>query len=75
MYTTAFGISVAVPLLFFHHFIARRQERILVEVECGASALLVALSGPPDGADVAGAEPDTAQTTQANAGGAVPAGA
>ncbi|MGF1465124.1 MAG: MotA/TolQ/ExbB proton channel family protein [Sandaracinaceae bacterium] len=45
MYTTAFGISVAVPLLFFHHFIARRQEAIVMEVEDGATALLVALSG------------------------------
>ena len=45
MYTTAFGISVAVPLLFFHHFISKRQENILLEVEGGASGLLVALSG------------------------------
>jgi biopolymer transport protein ExbB len=53
MYTTAFGISVAVPLLFFHHFLSRRQEEILTEVEDGATALLVALSGrveePPQG--------------------------
>ncbi len=45
MYTTAFGISVAVPLLFFHHFISKRQENILLEIEGGASGLLVALSG------------------------------
>lgn len=45
MYTTAFGISVAVPLLFFHHIVSKRMERIMVEVEGGASALLVALTG------------------------------
>lgn len=47
MYTTAFGISVAVPLLFFHHFLSRRQEKIISEVEEGASAVLVALAGRP----------------------------
>ncbi len=45
MYTTAFGISVAVPLLVFHHLLSKRQERILVEVESGATAILVALTG------------------------------
>ena len=45
MYTTAFGISVAVPLLFFHHFISKRMEGILMEIEGGASGLLVALAG------------------------------
>lgn len=45
MYTTAFGISAAIPLLFFHHFASRRMEAILMEVESGASSLLVALSG------------------------------
>lgn len=45
MYTTAFGISVAVPLLFFHHVLSKRMEKILVETESGASALLVALTG------------------------------
>lgn len=44
MYTTAFGISVAVPLLLFHHIISRRTETILVEVESGATAVLVALA-------------------------------
>ena len=48
MYTTAFGISVAVPLLFFHHFVSKRQENILLEVEEGASGLLVALAGKRD---------------------------
>lgn len=43
MYTTAFGIAVAVPLLFFHHFLSRRQEVIMTEMESGATATLVAL--------------------------------
>ena len=49
MYTTAFGISVALPLLFFHHFASRRMEQILMEIEGGASSLLVALSGKSEG--------------------------
>ena len=52
MYTTAFGVSVAIPLLFFQHTLAKRAEKILVEVEAGATSLMVALSGQahqPDG--------------------------
>jgi biopolymer transport protein ExbB len=45
MYTTAFGITVAVPLLFFHHFLSKRAENITMEIEEGASAVLVALAG------------------------------
>ncbi len=45
MYTTAFGVAVAIPLLFFHHILARRAESILVEVESGATALIVSMSG------------------------------
>ena len=45
MYTTAFGISVAIPLLFFHHVLSKRSEKILVEVEGGATSVLVALTG------------------------------
>jgi biopolymer transport protein ExbB/TolQ len=45
MYTTAFGISVAVPMLFFHHFVAKRMETIVMEVEEGATSVLVALAG------------------------------
>lgn len=30
MYTTAFGISVAVPLLVFHHILSNRSEKILI---------------------------------------------
>lgn len=45
MYTTAFGISVAVPLLFFHHFMSRRTEQITMEIESGATALVVAMGG------------------------------
>lgn len=48
MYTTAFGIVVAVPLLFFHHLLTARQEAILNETEGGATALLVALSAKAD---------------------------
>jgi biopolymer transport protein ExbB len=45
MYTTAFGIAVAVPLLFFHHILSSRQERITMEIEAGATGLIVALTG------------------------------
>jgi len=45
MYTTAFGISVAVPLLFFHYILQKRSEMILLQVEAGASAIFVALMG------------------------------
>jgi biopolymer transport protein ExbB/TolQ len=45
MYTTAFGIVVAVPLLFFHHLLTARQETIMTEMDGGATALMVALSG------------------------------
>ncbi|PKN56737.1 MAG: flagellar motor protein MotA [Deltaproteobacteria bacterium HGW-Deltaproteobacteria-14] len=48
MYTTALGITVAVPLLFFHHFLTRRSEEILEEVERGATSLVVALGGDPE---------------------------
>ena len=51
MYTTAFGISVAVPLLFFHHFLSKRIESIVQQVEQGASALLVALAGRSEHAE------------------------
>lgn len=43
MYTTAFGISVAVPLLFFHHFLNRRQEVLVGDVESGATSVMVTL--------------------------------
>lgn len=45
MYTTAFGISVAVPLLFFHHLLSKRVEQVMVEVEAGAGAVFVAILG------------------------------
>ncbi len=44
MYTTFFGILVAVPLLFFHHFVSRRQEVIMMETETGASAVMTTLA-------------------------------
>lgn len=49
MYTTFFGILVAVPLLFFHHFISRRQEVIMMEAERGATAVMVTLARARDG--------------------------
>lgn len=53
MYTTAFGIVVAVPLLYFHHLLTERVEQLLTELEGGATALMVALSeqveAPADG--------------------------
>lgn len=45
MYTTAFGISVAVPLLIFHHLLSKRVENVLMEMEGGATSILVALTG------------------------------
>ena len=45
MYTTAFGIAVAVPIMLFHHFISTRVDNIMMEVESGASSLLVAIAG------------------------------
>lgn len=51
MYTTFFGILVAVPLLFFHHFISRRQEVIMMEAERGATAVMVTLARARDGGD------------------------
>lgn len=47
MYTTAFGIVVAVPLLLFHHLLTQRQDEILGEMEGGATSLLVSLTGAP----------------------------
>jgi biopolymer transport protein ExbB/TolQ len=45
MYTTAFGLIVAVPILFAHQLITGRIERLLIQLEEGATALLVALAG------------------------------
>ncbi len=45
MYTTAFGIAVAVPLLVFHHILSKKVERIMIESEGGATSLLVAITG------------------------------
>ncbi len=44
MYTTAFGILVAVILLVCHHILTRRAETIILAVEGGASATVVALA-------------------------------
>lgn len=45
MYTTAAGIGIAAPLLLLHHFISKRVDNIIMEVEAGASSLLVAIAG------------------------------
>ena len=45
MYTTAFGLIVAVPILFAHQLITGRIEKLLIQLEEGATALLVALAG------------------------------
>jgi biopolymer transport protein ExbB/TolQ len=47
MYTTAFGLVVAVPLLFAHHILSRRAEKITADAEAGASAVFVALTSIP----------------------------
>jgi biopolymer transport protein ExbB/TolQ len=45
MYTTAFGLIVAVPILFAHQLITGRLDKMLVQIEEGATALLGALAG------------------------------
>lgn len=49
MYTTAFGILVAVLLLLCHHIASKRSEAIILATEGGASATLVALTEPIQG--------------------------
>jgi biopolymer transport protein ExbB/TolQ len=44
MYTTAFGLIVAVPILFAHQLISGRMEKILIQIEEGASDLLGSLA-------------------------------
>lgn len=48
MYTTAFGIVAAVPILFAHTMLVGRQDNILIQMEEGSVALLAALSGRSD---------------------------
>ncbi len=45
MYTTAFGIVAAVPLLFFHYLLTARQESMLNEMEAAATSVMVGLTG------------------------------
>ncbi len=45
MYTTAFGLIVAVPILFAHQLISGRMDRVLIQIEEGASSLLGAMAG------------------------------
>ncbi len=44
MYTTAFGLIVAIPFLFFHYWLNRKGKRIVEEVEESSVALLNNLS-------------------------------
>lgn len=44
MYTTAFGIVVAVPILIAHTLLSSRLEVVLVQMEEGAASLVAALS-------------------------------
>ncbi|MBN2529309.1 MAG: MotA/TolQ/ExbB proton channel family protein [Deltaproteobacteria bacterium] len=44
MYTTAFGLIVAVPILFSHQIVSDRVDKIVVQMEEGASGLLGALA-------------------------------
>jgi biopolymer transport protein ExbB/TolQ len=45
MYTTAFGLIVAVPILFAHQLISGRMEKVLIQIEEGASGLLGSMAG------------------------------
>ena len=45
MYTTAFGLIVAVPILFAHQLISGRMDKVLIQIEEGASDLLGSLAG------------------------------
>ncbi len=45
MYTTAFGIVAAVPLLYFHHLLTARQDEMMTEMEGAATSVLVAMAG------------------------------
>lgn len=45
MYTTAAGIGIAAPMLLLHHLVSKRVDNIIMEVEAGASSLLVAIAG------------------------------
>lgn len=44
MYTTAYGLIVAIPILFAHQIITGRIEKVLIQTEEGATALLGALA-------------------------------
>jgi len=44
MYTTAFGLIVAVPILFAHQIITGRMDKVLIQLEEGAADLLGGLA-------------------------------
>ena len=43
MYTTAFGLIVAIPILYAHTIISGRADRMVIQLEEGATALMGAL--------------------------------
>jgi biopolymer transport protein ExbB len=46
--TTQLGLSVAVPLLVLHHFLERRVDTLLADMEEKGAALAVVLQGAGD---------------------------
>lgn len=44
MYTTAFGLIVAVPILFSHQIVSDRVDKMIIQMEEGASGLLGTLA-------------------------------
>ena len=58
MYTTAFGLIVAVPILFAHQLISGRIDNVLVQIEEGAAALLGTLAGRMPGGRTSAAPAD-----------------
>ena len=69
MYTTAFGLVVAVPFLFFHHFLSGRQEQIVMEIEGGATELMVGLTGSVREMHAPGGPPSGSGVSTATRGG------
>jgi len=53
MYTTAFGIIAAVPILFAHTVLSARMDKLLIQLEEGATALMGVLSNRDRRSDAA----------------------
>jgi biopolymer transport protein ExbB/TolQ len=58
MYTTAFGLIVAVPILFAHQLISGRMEKVLIQIEEGASSLLGSMAGRMKEPNISQSGPD-----------------